>query len=514
MNFNSNGKKINNINDNPFIVINRTQNNENEEKEKTIKESLKNFDKFNPFSQPSSNIANKQNNIYGNIKSSNPFNPFVPFNKIEEKGNSQKKFINNEDNTPTPGQNINIETKIENPFILGNKQKNSVQNKIIIENKNSEINENKSYNEINEIKYAPEKQKKESNKIFIPFKKINNNNLKNYDESRQNNILPIYDEDNNNLNIDNLNKMIEKENAKFNPVKSEIISKTINSNLGVIKEEQNESDKEVIALNNNNLNSKKNELNQNNNNNTHPNVLGPNNNNDLISIDNLLNNNLDEKEIQNLVKENSENINSLLATYNNNLINDIINLDKKKFKIEIDKFILYAKNKIEKLKLLDNMQSKIKEKLVCYYELNIKKQEIKINEYEKLNEYEEKLDYILMVQNQLIEKLEDINKQLKNNLKESNPIEEIKINEEEINNNIKNTESNLDKLNNLINSNFFSENNGINDEDIIKMDEIGLNNENTLFFEVLEKIYEPIKLINKEYQQLILMTSNIKNKVE
>ena len=46
------------------------------------------------------------------------------------------------------------------------------------------------------------------------------------------------------------------------------------------------------------------------------------------------------------------------------------------------------------------------------------------------------------------------------------------------------------------------------------MDEIGLNNENTLFFEVLEKIYEPIKLINKEYQQLILMTSNIKNKVE
>ena len=203
-----------------------------------------------------------------------------------------------------------------------------------------------------------------------------------------------------------------------------------------------------------------------------------------------------------------------MATYNNNLINDIINLDKKKFKIEIDKFILYAKNKIEKLKLLDNMQSKIKEKLVCYYELNIKKQEIKINEYEKLNEYEEKLDYILMVQNQLIEKLEDINKQLKNNLKESNPIEEIKINEEEINNNIKNTESNLDKLNNLINNNFFSENNGINDEDIIKMDEIGLNNENTLFFEVLEKIYEPIKLINKEYQQLILMTSNIKNKVE
>ena len=507
MNFNRNDKKINNLNDNPFTIINRTKNNENEEKD-----SLKNFDAFNPFSQFCINIASEQNNIYGNIKSSNPFNPFVSLNKIEEKENPKKKFMNNEDNnTPTPVENINIESKIENPFILSNNQKNNGQNKIIIENKNSEINEQKSYNEINEIKYKPEKQKKVSNKIFIPFRKINNNNLQNYDESRQNNILPIYDEDNNNLNLDNLNKMIEKENAKFNPVKSEIISNTINSNLGVIKEKQNESDEEVITLNNNNLNSKKNELNQNiNKYNPRPNGLGP----DLISIVNLLNNNLDEKEIQNLIKENSENIDSLLVSYNNNIINDIINLDINKFKIEIDKFILYAKNKIEKLKLLDDMQSKIKEKLICYYELKIKMQEIKINEFEKLIEYEEKLDYILMVQNQLIEKLEDINKQLKNNLKESNPIEEIKINEEEINENMKNTESNLDKLNNLFNKNFFSENNGKNDEDIIKMEDIGLNNENSLFFEVLEKIYEPIKLINKEYQQLIFMASNIKNKVE
>ena len=77
--------------------------------------------------------------------------------------------------------------------------------------------------------------------------------------------------------------------------------------------------------------------------------------------------------------------------------------------------------------------------------------EFKINEYEKLNEYEVKLDYILMVQNQLIEKLEDINKQLKNHLKESNCREEVKINEEEINKNINDTESNLDELNSLIN---------------------------------------------------------------
>ena len=149
-----------------------------------------------------------------------------------------------------------------------------------------------------------------------------------------------------------------------------------------------------------------------------------------------------------------------------------------------------------------------------YYELNAKMVEIKINEFEKLNEYEEKLDYIIMVQNQLIEKLEDIIKQLKNNLKESNCIEEAKINEEELNKNINDTEANLEKLNNLINNSLFSENNGINDEVINKMNEIGLNDEKALFFEVLEKLYEPIKLINKEYQQLILMTSNIKNKVE
>ena len=147
-----------------------------------------------------------------------------------------------------------------------------------------------------------------------------------------------------------------------------------------------------------------------------------------------------------------------------------------------------------------------------YYELNAKMVEIKINEFEKLNEYEEKLDYIIMVQNQLIEKLEDINKQLKNNLKESNCIEEAKINEEELNKNINDTEANLEKLNNLINNSLFSENNGINDEVINKMNEIGLNDEKALFFEVLEKLYEPIKLINKEYQYLILITSNIKNK--
>ena len=147
-----------------------------------------------------------------------------------------------------------------------------------------------------------------------------------------------------------------------------------------------------------------------------------------------------------------------------------------------------------------------------YYELNAKMVEIKINEFEKLNEYEEKLDYIIMVQNQLIEKLEDINKQLKNNLKESNCIEKAKINEEILNKNINDTEANLEKLNNLINNSLFSENNGINDEIINKMNEIGLNDEKALFFEVLEKLYEPIKLINKEYQHLILITSNIKNK--
>ena len=501
MNFNKD-IKANNINSNPFLIINRTQKDEN--KEKIIKESI-NFDTFNPFSQ---NIENKSNNFFKNLEFSNPSN------KEQESDNSQKKFINNEgNNIYTPEQNINLESKNEKkPFILDNSN-NNIHSKIIAENKNKEINENnilfnnvienKSFNEINDD--SKSQNDLYNNKIFVPFKQINNtNNINIYRDNSQNNILSIYEKDNNTLNLDNLNKIIEAKNTEFNPNNNEIISSAINPNLGIIKEEQNESDKEAVVLDNKNLNLKKNELNQNIN-------SSKANNNDLLSINNLLNSTLNEKQLQNIIKENTENIDSLLITINNNIINDVIDLDINKFKIEIDKFIIFAKNKIEKLKLLDDIQNKIKEKLIFYYELNTKMLEIKINEYEKLVEYEEKLDYIIVVQNQIIEELEDINKQLKNNLKGSNPIGEAKINEEELIKNINNTEANLNELNILINNNLLNENNEINDEDIKKMDEIGINDEKSLFFDVFEKIYEPIKLINKEYQQLILITSNIKN---
>lgn len=118
-----------------------------------------------------------------------------------------------------------------------------------------------------------------------------------------------------------------------------------------------------------------------------------------------------------------------------------------------------------------------------------------------------------MAQNQLIEKLQDINRQLANNLKESKCKEEIKINEEELKKNIANANSHLDELENFINTKFTKENFEFNEIEINHLHEI-TSNEQIFFFELMKKIYSPLIYINKEYQKLIFMAFDLNNKIE
>ena len=482
---------------NPFIEYNKTQkieNNKNEE-DKQIDEYEK-FDKFNPFSQPF------LNNFLNLNSKNNFFNNKTELSKEEkEKNNSQKKFINSNENvTPTTNDsnifkiNNNISNNIKKDIKIENKQIN--QNNFIIKDiPQKELNESKIIQQqkknLNDISVIP---KNESNTILVTGKKIFNNT------EYENNFLPIYDNQSDIINIENLNKLIEKnqikekekENTKISSP-NKIIFNSIDSdlNLGIIKEEPNESEKDIISFKKNNLNINK--------------LINNNNNkfNDLISIDKLLKDQIKNEELDKIVKENSDEIKSLLNNYNNNIINNIIDIDINTFKIQIDKFILESKKIIEKLEIINNIQENIRKKLILNYEFQTKMHEIKLNEYKKLKEYEEKLDYIIYIQNKLIKELEDINNQLTINLNKSKPKnEEIKINENEINKNIENTLCQLDELNKLIKDYNSIENNEKND--IEEINKIDLNDENCLFLDILEEILNPIKNMNKEYQKLIL----------
>lgn len=272
-----------------------------------------------------------------------------------------------------------------------------------------------------------------------------------------------------------------------------------NLSLGVINEEKNESDKEIVAIQKNNLNLNLNKDYTN-----------------LISINKLLQDENDSKELDKIVKENSDEINSLLNAYNRNILKDIRDIDINTFKTEINKFINESKQTIEKLQILGEIQSSIREKMILNYKLQEKMHIIKMNEYKKIKEYGEKLDYIILVQNKLIKEFEDINAQLTSCLNESNPNDKgEKINDDEINKNIKIACNNFDELDKLIKITCGEDNGGDDiDKDLDEVNKIDLNNENCLFFDVLEKMLNPIKNINKEYQKIMMGIMDLNSEIE
>ena len=150
------------------------------------------------------------------------------------------------------------------------------------------------------------------------------------------------------------------------------------------------------------------------------------------------------------------------------------------------------------------------------YKLQARMHIIKMNEYKKIKEYEEKLDYIILVQNKLIKEFEDMNIQLTSCLNESNPNDKgEKINDDEINKNIEIACNNFDELDKLIKITYGEDNGGNDiDKDIDEINKIDLNNENCLFFDVLEKILNPIKNINKEYQKIMIGIMDLNSETE
>ena len=480
-----------NSNSNPFITLNKNQIIESKAKEEN--NDYEKFDKYNPFNQKLNDpFSLFKNNLPKKDESSNE----------EKDNNSQKKFINNDEGiTPKKDDNIfkfnNIQTNnLIKDVKMDNKEFN--QNKIFINEKAQKESNEQKMNLIKENNYKfndfSGNPKNDSNKIMVMGKK-----LFNFSKIDNNNIFQIYDNKTDSLNIDNLNKLIEK-NQSHKTINSNLINLAdSNLNLGVINEEKNESDKEIVEMQKNNLNLNLNK-----------------NYTNLISINKLLQDENDSKELDKIVKENSDEINSLLNAYNRNIIKNIIDIDISTFKTEINKFINESKQTIEKFQIIGEIQSNIREKMMLNYKLQARMHIIKMNEYKKIKEYEEKLDYIILVQNKLIKEFEDMNIQLTSCLNESNPNDKgEKINDDEINKNIEIACNNFDELDKLIKITYGEDNGGNDiDKDIDEINKIDLNNENCLFFDVLEKMLNPIKNINKEYQKIMIGIMDLNSETE
>ena len=453
----------------------------------------------NPFSKHNINIDSLYNN---NIP--NQYNNHSSEKSID---NSQKKFVNEKNNAYTPGTNINNPRTSNNFINLNNNINcNKSQNDIIfsedLNKNNNNINFTESYKQsdnnslnfsrINNILADVSSFNNiESNKmIVLGTKKINNNDFNNKKILN----LPLYDNQTNELNINNLNKMIENNN---NSKRKGSPSSSFNSNLDIIKEEQNESDKKS-----------ENEIKKN--------FLSDNKINiikydkELISIEKIINESINEEELQKIVNANNADVNSLLNDYNSIIINGIVDIDMNIFKNKINEFITYSKHNIEKLIILDNICDKIKEKIISSYKIKQEMQENKIDEYKKLKEYEDKLDYVISIQNLLIKELEDMNIQMIRNIKEPKIKNEVLINGNDIINYCDNVEIKLQKLNNLINNNFSCDNDLSCIEENIINESINING-NISFFEIIDNIYNQIKHINKKYLKISLKNANIKN---
>ena len=521
-------------NENPFIKK-KIPNSQDFEIKNQNDESLEKFYNFNPFTQQISNpILNLTKNFSKN----------TPLNEAKDR-NSQKKFLNNIDTDITPENNFQKKSiydfSVNNIDILNKKNNlNYNQNeKLDFSNfSNNKLNENLNEQDIikksdnpfllntsNNIFNNFENTSLINSKLMQSFEKEEEKNKNLYENNNKNdtmivlgtkildndtnksNILPLYDRHTNELNINNLNEMIQisENHIENNSKRKEIIQNSINSNLDIIKEEQNESDKksEKDFEFNSSISNIKNKL---------LNSIGI--DNEFISIEKLINNVNDNKEIEKAINDNYEHINSSLNNYNYNIIDSLVNTDINIFKNNISEFINYSKGKIENLKILDNICDKIKEEIIDSYKIMEKIERNNIKEYEKLNEYQEKLDYIIDIQNKLIEELTASNIQLKSNInKVKNKKEDPFIDDNELNKNIFNTNSNLDKLAKIINDKF-SDNQKSLDDNKLKINELNNINENSNFFEVVKNITNDIKEISDEYLKILLKISDIKNNIK
>jgi hypothetical protein len=301
----------------------------------------------------------------------------------------------------------------------------------------------------------------------------------------------LYENKSNNLTIlenDSEQEKISIKDDHINFGSSNNIAKIDNRQINEKSNEDNssftnEGKKENKSYNNNeieNANTNTNNINNiNNEDNAELNNLDEDNN--LINIDSLINLSNNEEELNKIVRENSDYIEDMLEEYNNNLIENIIDSDINIFKNNINEFILYSKEKINKIQILDELCDKIKEKLIISYDIIATQQKNNFNEYTILSEYEQKLDYVIYIQNKMINDLESINNDLRVNLNSCDKKNENEINDEQINKNLNDTNYNMNKLENYINDNLINKN---------EINTINISNfkDNDNFFDVLKNI--------------------------
>ena len=492
--------------DNLLIKIsdstNMIQNNPLDSKDKNIL-SINSSDSSNQFFINNKTLASPNFPMLNNGK----IQPNLNFSSTSDnlsKERNVSQFPKNMNNNPFLNNNPFINNKNE-------KEKEKEENKNILINNN--IKENNKFPQF-EFNTSPKKQleiiKEEDEDLKLKknepsSKEIFSENIFNKNENDSEKEKGKEKENNKNIGNQILEIKNNFTNGNENEQKQE---KNSEKDLSNIKEENNENE---LFEENNPINKAENKNNINNENeinleNKNENNLN-NNNNNVIKLEDVLNISSDEEEIKKLIEENNNQADKLMDEYHLNIINEMIDLNVDEFKNKISQFINFSKTKINNIKSLNDICNKIKEKLLINYNIFIEKQNININEYNILKEYDEKLDYLLSIQNEIIKNLKSVNEELKFNLnsfKNENNQKKEEINNEELNENINNVNKNIKNLENELGRHF-------NKCDICNLNNININdfNEKTNFFDVMQNIYSPLKEINRAFEQLLVESSQL-----
>ena len=551
-NTNNNNKNFSSFQNNPFIsntTLNNLQTNKDnknseipflQNNDNILKNGLTSSQKMNYTKKKEENIKNiffineneknsqnDNNNIFSGAKiininannsnSNSINNPFFPKNKndlitspfpfqFQENTKSEKVINSQEEKSNMEKDKASIKNNIF-PLINTDNSFNCLNNNIQEQNKKEKQEKNifnyntNNINDKNKFNVSPKKQLeiiKEEEELKLKKESSNKEALTNENllTNGENDSEQEKDKENNKekkIIISNFNSKIG--NEQKNKVSDE-------NNLSNINEEKNEN--ENIELNN-----EINNIENNNIDNEKENNIGNNiNYNNLPNFENIINISSNDEEMHKIIEENNNQVDKLISDYHLNIINNMIDLNISEFNNKLNQFFYFCKQKINGIKILNDICNKLKEKIIVNYNILIEKQKININEYNLLVSYDQKLDYVISIQNSIINDLKYSNKELEVDMNsyndENNKINEV-ISDNELNENINITNKNIKKLENLLEKQFNK--NSIENLNNIEIPNL---NENDNFFDLMQRIYNPVKDINKAFSQLLIESSLLK----
>ena len=551
-NTNNNNKNFSSFQNNPFIsntTLNNLQTNKDnknseipflQNNDNILKNGLTSSQKMNYTKKKEENIKNiffineneknsqnDNNNIFSGAKilninannsnSNSINNPFFPKNKndlitspfpfqFQENTKSEKVINSQEEKSNMEKDKASIKNNIF-PLINTDNSFNFLNNNIQEQNKKEKQEKNifnyntNNINDKNKFSVSPKKQLeiiKEEEELKLKKESSNKEALTNENllTNGENDSEQEKDKENNKekkIIISNFNSKIG--NEQKNKVSDE-------NNLSNINEEKNEN--ENIELNN-----EINNIENNNIDNEKENNIGNNiNYNNLPNFENIINISSNDEEMHKIIEENNNQVDKLISDYHLNIINNMIDLNISEFNNKLNQFFYFCKQKINGIKILNDICNKLKEKIIVNYNILIEKQKININEYNLLVSYDQKLDYVISIQNSIINDLKYSNKELEVDMNsyndENNKINEV-ISDNELNENINITNKNIKKLESLLEKQFNK--NSIENLNNIEIPNL---NENDNFFDLMQRIYNPVKDINKAFSQLLIESSLLK----